>query len=303
MQSHRTGNALAAFSFVLWGILPLYYQYLPQADINELLALRIIFSVPFMLFAIWLLRRPFPTVKAILKDKRSLIMSAIAGTIMCISWYAFTWALTHDQVLAASLGFFINPLFAIALGVIFLKEQLSRAQSIAVILAIAGIGYQVWHYGELPWISLIMGSFFALYGLSKKYIRYDALTSVTLEAAILVPFALIYMATRGLDGDSIVLSSDMTTLLLYIGSAPVTLAPLIFFALAVSRTSLTMVGLMQYIEPTLQFLLAIMLFGEIFDEVKAVSFSFIWLGLLLCTLEALQGMYRRKFNPIESTSL
>lgn len=303
MQSHRAGNALAAFSFVLWGILPLYYQFLPQADINELLALRIIFSVPFMLLAMWLIRRPLPTIRTILADKRSLLMSAIAGCIMCVSWYAFTWALTHDQVLAASLGFFINPLFAIALGVLFLKEHLSKAQVAAVVLAIAGIGYQVWHYGELPWISLIMGSFFALYGLSKKYIRYDALTSVTVEAAVLVPFALLFMASLWLKGDSVALSADTNTLLLYIGAAPVTLAPLIFFALALNRTSLTMVGLMQYIEPTLQFLLAIMLFGEVFDEVKAVSFGFIWLGLLLCTLEALQSTFRKKFSPAESATL
>lgn len=303
MQSHRAGNALAAFSFVLWGILPLYYQFLPEADINELLALRIIFSVPVMLIAIGLLRRPFPSMQTLWADKRSLVATAIASLIMCISWYAFTWALTHDQVLAASLGFFINPLFAIALGVIFLKERLSHAQSAAVILAIAGIGYQVWHYGELPWISLVMGSFFALYGLCKKYTRYDAMTSVTLEAAILAPLALAFMTVQGLSGNSIALSSNLTTLLLYIGSAPVTLAPLIFFALAISRTSLTMVGLMQYIEPTLQFLLAVFLFGEIFDETKAVSFSLIWLGLFLCTLEALQGVYRKKFFHTEHTGV
>lgn len=303
MQSHRAGNALAAFSFVLWGILPLYYQFLPQADINELLAFRIIFSVPVMLLTIGILRRPFPSRQTIWADKRSLVATSIAATIMCISWYAFTWAITHDQVLAASLGFFINPLFAIALGVIFLKERLSHAQSAAVILAIAGIGYQVWHYGELPWISLIMGSFFALYGLCKKYIRYDALTSVTLEAAILAPLALAFLVAEGISGQSVALSSDLSTFLLYVGSAPVTLAPLIFFALAISRTSLTMVGLMQYIEPTLQFLLAVFLFGEVFDEVKAISFSLIWLGLLLCTLEALQGVYRKKFVHAENTGI
>ncbi|GAB3522755.1 EamA family transporter RarD [Photobacterium alginatilyticum] len=303
MRSHRAGNALAAFSFVLWGILPLYYQFLPQANIDELLAMRIIFSVPVMLIVIAILRRPFPSLHTIWADKRSLVATTIAAAIMCISWYAFTWAITHDQVLAASLGFFINPLFAIALGVLFLKERLSHAQSAAVVLAIAGIGYQVWHYGELPWISLIMGSFFALYGLCKKYIRYDALTSVTLEAAILAPFALCFIIAQGISGNSVALLSGLSTLFLYIGSAPVTLAPLIFFALAINRTSLTMVGLMQYIEPTLQFLLAVFLFGEVFDEVKAISFSLIWLGLFLCTLEALQGIYKNKYVHAEQSGV
>ncbi|WEM44326.1 EamA family transporter RarD (plasmid) [Photobacterium sp. DA100] len=296
MHTQRAGNALAAFSFVLWGILPLYYQFLPRADINDLLALRIVFSIPFMLLVMLLLRRPFPKASQIWQDKRSLMMAGMAGLIMCVSWYAFTWAITHDQVLAASLGFFINPLFAIALGVFFLKEKLSKAQSAAVILGIVGIGYQVWHYGELPWISLIMGSFFAIYGLCKKHIRYDALTSVTLEAVILAPFALAYLAITYVNQTSTALSADFSTLLLYIGSAPVTLAPLIFFALAISRTSLTMVGLMQYIEPTLQFLLAVFLFGEVFDQVKAVSFGFIWLGLLLCSLEALSGLAMRRLR-------
>ena len=298
MQTHRVGNALAAFSFMLWGILPLYYQFLPQANINDLLALRIIFSVPFMFAVMVILRRPMPSFAVVWQDKRSLIMTALAGLIMCVSWYAFTWAMTHDQVLAASLGFFINPLFAIALGVLFLKEKLSAAQKAAVVLAAMGIAYQVWSYGELPWISLIMGSFFALYGLCKKFIKYDALTSVTLEAALLAPFALIYVLMTGFAGTSTALGADTSTLLLYIGSAPITLAPLIFFALAISRTSLTMVGLMQYIEPTLQFLLAIFLFGEVFDDVKAISFGFIWLGLILCSLEAISNMFHRRIRHV-----
>lgn len=123
MQSSRAGNALAAFSFILWGILPLYYQYLPQADINELLALRIIFSVPFMLIAMLLLGKKLPSLSELLADKKSLIMCCIAGIVMCVSWYAFTWAMTHGQVLAASLGYFINPLFAISLGVDFFKRK------------------------------------------------------------------------------------------------------------------------------------------------------------------------------------
>lgn len=296
MQSRRAGNMLAAFSFVLWGILPLYYQFLPQANINELLALRLIFSVPVMLLVILLLKRPLPNVTELLADKKSFFMCGVAGCIMSVSWYAFTWAITHGEVLAASLGYFINPLFAIALGMFFLREKLTKAQVIAVVLAILGIAYQVWQYGELPWLSLLMGSFFAIYGLTKKYIRYDALTSVTIEAAILTPFAVIYMLWLYFSGDSVSLTSGTTTFLLYVGSAPVTVAPLIFFALALNRTSLTMVGLMQYIEPTLQFLLAVFLFGEVFDHTKAISFSLIWAGLIFCTLEALPNLFDKKRN-------
>lgn len=158
MKTTTQGNLLAAFSFVLWGILPLYYQFLPDADINELLAYRILFSVPFMFLMLSLLGRRFD-VKAIMADRRSLFIALIASLIMCISWYTFTWAMTHGDVLAASLGFFINPLFAISLGVIFLKDKLSHAQGIAVLLAIIGIAYQVHVIGQLPWLALVMGDF------------------------------------------------------------------------------------------------------------------------------------------------
>lgn len=286
------GNLLAAFSFVLWGILPLYYQLLPNANVDELLAFRLVFTVPVMMVIFAVLRRSLPSIAEVLADKKSLAMCILAALLMCVSWYSFTWALTHGKVLEASLGFFINPLFAIALGVLVLKDKLSQAQKLAVIFGVVGIGYQVVHYGQLPWLSIVMGSFFAFYGLAKKFVKFDVLTSVLLEALVLVPFALIYLLWDGYQGQSEALRGGVTNVLLYMGSAPVTLAPLIFFALAISRTRLSTIGLMQYIEPSLQFLLAVLVFGELLDSVKLVSFSFIWLGLGLCALESLP--FRRR---------
>jgi len=295
IHSSVQGNSLAAFSFILWGLMPLYYQYLPGADINEMLAFRILFSVPFMALVFLLLRRKMPSIQLIMSDKRSLALCGLATLIMCVSWYSFTWAITHGQVLAASLGFFINPLFAIGLGVIFLKDKLTAAQKAAVMLGTAGIGYMVFSYGELPWLALSMGGFFALYGLCKKFIRFDSLTSVTVEALVLMPFAGIYITWLWLSNQSVALGGELSELLLYMGTAPVTLLPLIFFALAISRTSLSMIGLMQYIEPSMHFLLAVLLFNEHFDQVKAVSFALIWTGLLLCSLEALPALRQRIF--------
>ncbi|MCL1145133.1 EamA family transporter RarD [Shewanella marinintestina] len=293
------GNALAAFSFLLWGLMPLYYQFLPNADINELLAFRILFSVPFMVLVFVLLGRKMPSLAMLKADKKSVLLCGLASLIMCVSWYSFTWAMTHGQVLAASLGFFINPLFAIGLGVLFLGDKLSAAQKMAVILGVCGISYMVYSYGELPWLALSMGSFFALYGLCKKFIRFDSLTSVTVEALLLIPFAALYLLWLWGSDQSVVISSalagDATMLWLYIGSAPVTLMPLVFFALAIRATSLSMIGLMQYVEPSLQFLLAVLVFNEHFDQVKAVSFALIWTGLLLCSLEALPAL-RNKYR-------
>jgi len=296
IRSSIQGNSLAAFSFILWGLMPLYYQYLPGADINEMLAFRILFSVPFMALVFLLLRRKIPSIQLVMSDKRSLALCGLATLIMCVSWYSFTWAITHGQVLAASLGFFINPLFAIGLGVIFLKDKLTAAQKAAVILGTAGIGYMVFSYGELPWLALSMGGFFALYGLCKKFIRFDSLTSVTIEALLLMPFAAFYITWLWITDQSVALGGELSELLLYMGTAPVTLLPLIFFALAISRTSLSMIGLMQYIEPSMHFLLAVLLFNEHFDQVKAVSFALIWTGLLLCSLEALPALKQRIFT-------
>ncbi|WP_299790725.1 EamA family transporter RarD [uncultured Shewanella sp.] len=290
VHSSVQGNSLAALSFLLWGLMPLYYQFIPGAVINEMLAFRILFSVPFMALVFVLLRRKMPTLKQVLSDKRSLALCGLATLIMCVSWYSFTWAITHGQVLAASLGFFINPLFAIGLGVLFLKDRLTPAQKAAVMLGVAGIGYMVYSYGELPWLALSMGGFFALYGLCKKFIRFDSLTSVTLEAMLLMPFAALYIIWLWSSDQSVAINGELSQLLLYMGTAPVTLLPLIFFALAISRTSLSMIGLMQYIEPSMHFLLAVLLFNEHFDQVKAISFALIWTGLLLCSLEALPSL-------------
>ncbi|QFU24517.1 EamA family transporter RarD [Shewanella eurypsychrophilus] len=296
------GNALAAFAFLLWGIMPLYFQMLTSADTNELQAFRITFSVPFMVLVFLTLGKQLPSIALLKADKRSVALCGLASVLMCVSWYSFTWAITHGQVLAASLGYFINPLFAIALGVLFLGDKLSKAQVLAGLLGTCGISYMIFSYGELPWLSLAMGGFFALYGLCKKFIRFDSITSVTLEAAILLPIALGYLIWLWSSDQSVALAGlfanqqdfDWKQLLIYMGTAPVTLMPLLFFALAISRTSLSMIGLMQYIEPSMHFLLAVLLFNEHFDQVKAVSFALIWTGLLLCSLEALPNLRQRR---------
>ena len=290
-QSTLAGPLLAASAFVLWGLTPLYYRLVPGADVYEMLAQRLIWSVPTLLLVMLIIGRHIDW-RTVLADRRSLLLCLLAGLFMCLSWYCFIYAMTHGQVLAASLGFFINPLCSIALGVLFLNERLNRAQAAAVVLGILGVGWQVWHYGELPWLALGMGVAFGFYGMIKKYIAFDSLTSLLIEALLLTPFALGYLFWRLYDGTSVFFEASSNVQLLYILSAPVTLLPVGLFTLAVRRTSLTVVGLIQYIEPSLQFFLAIALFGEVFDSVKAVSFGFIWAGLLLCCLQSAYDHYR-----------
>ncbi|MEY0335835.1 EamA family transporter RarD [Providencia stuartii] len=286
----RSGVALAIFSYILWGITPLFYRLLPGAEPLELLAQRVIWSLPFLL-AIRLLIKNKTLWQQVWADKRSIILCLFSSSIMAISWGAFTYALTHGQVLAASLDYFINPLFSILLGVVFLHERLVLAEKMAVLLIFSGVCFQIWQYGELPLLALVMGSAFAVYGLIRKFIRFDVITSLFVEAMWLLPVAIGITWWLSANGTSAVEAGDWQIKLLYMLAAPVTIIPLLFFTAAIKRTTLTVIGLAQYIEPTIQFLLAVFLFNELFDWVKGGSFSLIWLGLLCCIIALLHKRY------------
>ncbi|EGQ7850584.1 EamA family transporter RarD [Vibrio vulnificus] len=294
MKTTSYGNIMAAISFLIWGLTPIYYRLMPSAQMDELLAMRIIASVPVGLVLVYFITGKLPEFRRVWHDKRSLLYTLIAALLMCISWSTFTWALTNDRVIDASLGFFISPLMMVALGVLVLKETLSLGKKLAIFFAALGLGYQIVHYGEIPYVALTMGVFFTLYGFCKKKIAYDWSTTLFFEALLLAPVATIYMAMKYAQGDAVSLSSDLSTLLLYLGSGPVTIAPLIFYSIAIRYTNMTNIGLMQYIEPTLQFLLAVFIFAEYFDQVKMVSFGLIWFGLLLTIAETLANRVKRR---------
>ncbi|MEJ3671892.1 EamA family transporter RarD [Vibrio vulnificus] len=294
MKTTSYGNIMAAISFLIWGLTPIYYRLMPSAQMDELLAMRIIASVPVGLVLVYFITGKLPEFRRVWHDKRSLLYTLIAALLMCISWSTFTWALTNDRVIDASLGFFISPLMMVALGVLVLKETLSPGKKLAIFFAALGLGYQIVHYGEIPYVALTMGVFFTLYGFCKKKIAYDWSTTLFFEALLLAPVATIYMAMKYAQGDAVSLSSDLPTLLLYLGSGPVTIAPLIFYSIAIRYTNMTNIGLMQYIEPTLQFLLAVFIFAEYFDQVKMVSFGLIWFGLLLTIAETLANRVKRR---------
>ncbi|ENK2325997.1 TPA: EamA family transporter RarD [Vibrio vulnificus] len=294
MKTTSYGNIMAAISFLIWGLTPIYYRLMPSAQMDELLAMRIIASVPVGLVLVYFITGKLPEFRRVWHDKRSLLYTLIAALLMCISWSTFTWALTNDRVIDASLGFFISPLMMVALGVLVLKETLSPGKKLAIFFAALGLGYQIVHYGEIPYVALTMGVFFTLYGFCKKKIAYDWSTTLFFEALLLAPVATIYMAMKYAQGDAVSLSSDLSTLLLYLGSGPVTIVPLIFYSIAIRYTNMTNIGLMQYIEPTLQFLLAVFIFAEYFDQVKMVSFGLIWFGLLLTIAETLANRVKRR---------
>ncbi|WP_070963104.1 EamA family transporter RarD [Vibrio sonorensis] len=286
MKAIQNGNTMAAISFTLWGLLPLYYHFLPNAATDELLAVRILSSVPLAIVISRIITGRWPDFRWLIQQKRNALLSLIAGLLMSVSWCAFVWALTNERVMDASLGFFISPLTMIALGVLILKERLSQGQKIALIFAVLGLAYSIFHFGELPIIAISMALFFTLYGWAKREIRYEWSQGLIMENLLLAPIALIYMLVKSIDHSSQFSDSDYATQALFIGSALATLLPLVFYSVAIRVTPMSNVGLMQYIEPSIQFLLAIFVFAEPFNHVKATSFGLIWLGLAFLLYES-----------------
>lgn len=281
LQKIFGGTATIVLAFVLWGITPLFYQYLSGGDLTQILTYRVVWSVPLLLLA-RLLFHHRTQVRDLWGDKRSFFCCMLAGLLMIVSWSSFIYALTHHQVLDASLGYFINPLFVIALGCIFLKEKLSVYQSVAVMLGACGLIFQIISLHDVPVLPLIMGFSFALYGLVRKFIRYDVLTSITLETLWALPVvAIIFFAT----GAGSNFSTDIPHFLYFL-TALVTVIPLLLFAVALNKTSLVITGLAQYIEPSLQFIIAILIFGEQINYPELICFGAIWLGLLICVSES-----------------
>ncbi len=276
---------MAVYAFLCWGLLPLYFQYIPNANVFELLSIRILFSIPCIYLWIKLFSAPTKNIWMAMRNKRTLLFCFLAGLFNLISLYCFTWAVTNGQVLAASLGYFITPIFAVIFAVLFLKDRLSGFQMVAVVLSVAGIGCQVLYFRELPWLSIIMGSTFALYGLMKKFANLDAMSIMMIELLTVLPIALVLLFSQMWDNTSVWQSGDLGKMWLYLLSAPITLIPLLLYSIAVERTSLVMVGFIQYIEPSLQFLLAVIVFGEVLLRVNVLSFGLIWLGLLLCAAD------------------
>ncbi|PJG58772.1 EamA family transporter RarD [Aeromonas cavernicola] len=277
------GTSSAALSFVLWGMLPLYYQFMPEVNMWELLSQRILWSAVLLGGMFMLLGRHLPWDR-LRSEPYQLGLILLAGPIMSISWCMFTWCLTTGQVLATSLAFFMTPLFNIVFALLFLREKLTPQKYVAVVLALVGLAYMLCSYGQLPWFSLILGANFACYGLLKKKIHYDTGTSLYLETLIQLPVALLLIGWLAWHGEGLFINGDAHDKWLLIGSAPVTLLPVALFCYGVVRTRMSTVGLLQYIEPSLAFLLAIYWFGEVVDPIKSVGFLFVWAGLLASLL-------------------
>lgn len=289
-QQTRRGVFFALAAYFIWGIAPAYFKLIQQVPADEILTHRVIWSFFFMLGLVSL-GRHWPKVRAACQNRKRLLLLAVTALLVGGNWLLFIWAVNNHHMLEASLGYFINPLVNVLLGMLFLGERFRRMQWVAVALAFTGVLVQLWQFGSLPIIGLGLAFSFAFYALLRKKIAIDAQTGMLIETLWLLPIAAIYLFLIA-DSPTSHLSANTWSLnLLLVAAGVVTTVPLLFFTAAATRLRLSTLGFFQYLGPTLMFLLAVTFYGETIGPDKLVTFGFIWTALVLFTLDAL---YQRR---------
>ena len=275
-------NGLAAY--VLWGFFPIYWKLLHEVPALEVIGHRISWSF-LLLIAVILLTSQWKNFRTAALTPKVIGIYTLAGVVLTINWLIYVWGVNSGFIVETSLGYFINPLISVLLGVFFLHEQLRPMQWIAVALAAAGVLYLTITYGRPPWIALSLAVSFGIYGLVKKIAPLGSLYGLTLETALVFPIALIYLVFVGSIGTGSFLHHGLLIDILLIGTGAVTSIPLLMFASAARQIPLTMIGVLQYIAPTLQFLIGVFLYHEPFDQSRLIGFSLVWLALMIFWVE------------------
>jgi chloramphenicol-sensitive protein RarD len=289
------GVVYAASAFFIWGISPIYWKALRAVPAFEIILHRIVWSFFFLVPVILVMRRWKDFVDA-LKNYRILLILLFTALIISGNWLLYIWAVNHDHLLQASLGYYISPLVNVVLGMIFLKERLRPPQILAVLLAAAGVLYLTIYYGEFPWIALTLAVSFGLYGLIRKTAPVGSLAGLTVETLLVSIPALVYLFYLDSQGAGTIFRVSLKLDLLLMGCALATAIPLLFFTLGARRLYLSTVGLLQYIAPTCMFLMAVLLFHEPFVKAQVVTFIFIWTALVIYSTDSIRYYKRQEQN-------
>lgn len=294
-QHTRQGIFFALGAYFIWGIAPAYFKLLQQVAPGEIMTHRVIWSFFFMLLLVSLSRN-WAKVKLILQQPKKVLMLAVSATVICANWLIFIWAVNNQHILEASLGYFINPLLNVVVGMVFLKERFRRLQWLAVALAACGVLIQLWKFGSVPIIAIGLAVTFSAYGLIRKKIGVDAQTGMLVETSWLLPVAAIYLFGIADSSTSHLSQNPLTLNLLLVAAGIVTTIPLMLFTAACSRLRLSTVGFFQYLGPTLMFLLAVLFYGESLTPDKMVTFGFIWLALAVFIIDAVAFSARARMR-------
>lgn len=304
MQTQQQGALWVFTAYFLWGFMPIYWKSLNHVGSSEILVNRIIWAFILTFLALLIIgqgKKVLLDVKELWKTPRQFWGLCLASFLVTANWGTYIWAVNNDFIVQASLGYYMNPLVSVLLGIIFLKESLDRSQKGAFLLAAIGVTVLTFHYGVFPWISFVLALSFALYGLIKKHIKLNAFRGLVIETAFTVPIALMAYGYLISSGRAVVFHTTPWTVILLILTGIATALPLIFFSKGVVSIPLYVTGFLQYIAPTLMLILGVSLYGEKFGKFEWVSFTFIWAALLLFTIPQLLRYVkgRRALSPLK----
>lgn len=289
----KQGIYYALAAFIMWGLAPIYFKLIDSIGALEILAHRVVWSFVFIMVII-AIKKNWHKVQSIFKQPKLLLMLLLTSTLLGFNWGLFIWAVNSGHMLDASLGYYINPLFNVLLGILFLGERLRLFQGVAVGLAALGVIIQLVSFGSFPVIALGLATSFAIYGLLRKKMAVESLPGLLLESLVLVPFALIYwfFYVDSASADLTVNNWQLNVLLISAGI--VTTLPLLCFTAAAKRLQYSTLGFFQYIGPSLMFCLAVMFYGETVGVDRLVTFGFIWSALALYTWDAILSSKKKK---------
>lgn len=282
MSSHRRGLAFGLAAYVMWGLFPIYWPWLEPGGALEILAHRVVWSLVFVVLLLVVTRRGL---RDLPRDRRGLGLLSVAAALIGVNWGVFIWAVNHGHVIESSLGYFINPLVSVGLGVIVLEEQLRRAQWVAVGIASTGVVVLAVDAGGFPWIALTLAFSFGIYGLVKKVVGVGPVEGLVIEAAALVPLALGYLIWLTVSGESTFTSHGPDHTLLLMSGGAVTAIPLLLFAAAAAAVPLSQLGVLFYINPMMQFLIGVFVKHEPLGTGRLVGFVLVWVALIVFTIE------------------
>ncbi|MBR9907417.1 MAG: EamA family transporter RarD [Gammaproteobacteria bacterium] len=289
----RQGVFFAIAAYTMWGIAPVYFKWLESVPALEILSHRIIWSFILVLALILVLRRG-GRLKPVLQNRKQMLRLALATCLLGGNWFLFIWAINNDHILDASLGYYINPLLNVAIGMAFFGERMRNMQLVAIALAVTGVLIQVISFGSVPWVALALACSFAIYGAIRKRLPIDSMTGLWLETLILLPAVLIYMVFFASSSAADMTQNTWQINTLLIAAGVVTTAPLLCFTAAAQRIRYSTLGFFQYIGPSMMFILAVWVYGEPLAADKLVTFGIIWLALAIYSVDTLLFQQRSK---------
>lgn len=283
-QRTREGVISALISYSLWGCFPVYFKLVATVPPTEILVHRIIWAVPFGLVIV-LARRQWPEVVRALRTPRTLAPLAAGALLLAVNWLVYVWAVQNDMILQGSLGYYINPLMLVIVGVLLFGERLRTLQSVAVLLAGIGVAVLTFSGGQFPVVALTLATSFTIYGSIRRHVDIGGMPGLFIETLVLLPAAMAYLAWLASQGDAVFTAGDSGASAMLMLAGPLTVMPLLMFALAARRLRLSTIGVMQFITPTLQFVVALA-YGEALTGAHIVCFSLIWIAVFLFSGDA-----------------